>query len=845
MAQSPSVDRASNPAQPSDARAPDEHPKPRPAAAAPGSERPQVPAPPNAPGAWGRRLRVALKVVAIAVPALLLAASALVVIVVWRVEQNLPSIEELEKGYDPPQVTRVLARDGTLLANLFTERRTVIPFETVPDHTKLAFLAAEDAGFYQHEGLNYLGMLRALAANLRAGKTRQGGSTITQQVVKNVLLDPERTYERKIRETILARRLEQHLSKDRIFWLYLNHIYLGHGRYGIEEAARYYFGKKCRELDVAESALLAGIVAAPERFSPRHDPERALARRRYVLGQMLEKGFATPEVHDKAKDATLRLAPAAEAESELVPEAVAYVKRALEQVAGERAKRGGYSIRTTIDPTLQASARRALRRALDDYASRQKLAPPYHADSRRLWGKPFVGRPKANRIYVGTVVAVSDDDNAIDVRVGDITGRVLLTKEERYNPKRLPPSQFTKIGAALRVALLADAEPGGPTAPLRLELGPQGALVAVDVRTGRLLAIVGSYEAVMGGLDRASHARRQPGSSFKPFVYSYALHARLFTAANVLTLPLDPKVLPGVKEPISGETRRINLRTALAKSDNAAAVHLFNEAGPANVVQWTRALGILSNLEPTPSLALGAYEVTPLEMAASYTTFASGGTYRPLTVLTEMTGPDGRPLPLPALPPSRRVMQPEEAYLITSLLRSVIEDGTGRAARTLERPLAGKTGTTNEAKDAWFVGYSTDIVAAVWVGYDDALPLGRGESGGTTALPAFIHFMRDAHKNRVATDFPRPTSIIVASIDPATGLLAYVDQANAVEEEFLDGTAPSEMAERDAGPLDDAGPGDEPLGIMKNPEPARTEPDEAPEEGSLPAVLPPVEPPPF
>ncbi|HEY6557475.1 MAG TPA: PBP1A family penicillin-binding protein [Polyangiaceae bacterium] len=714
-----------------------------------------------------------------------------VFLVIRHYEAGLPSVTELRTGYRPPQVTRVLARDGTLLANLFRERRTVIALGEVPDHAKLAFLAAEDAHFYEHEGLNYFGMLRALFANLRAGKTRQGGSTITQQVVKNVLLEPERTYRRKIRETILARRLEQYLSKDEIFALYLNHIYLGHGRYGIEEASRYYFGKKAKQLTLPEAALLAGVVAAPERFSPRNNRERALDRRRYVLGQMLEKGFITQPLHADSAAAPLRLAPAVEAESELAPEVISHVEKVLGEVAGDDAGRGGFVVTTTLDPSMQAAARKAVRDNLARYTERQKLTLPLTAEKRRLWGVPFEGTPHAQRAYTGKVVALDDRAGTIDVRVGDVVGRVSLMREERYNPKRLPPSEFAKVGALLRVSLLNEPEAGGRFPEMRVELGPQSALVAIDVRTRHVLALVGNVEALAGGLDRASRARRQPGSAFKPFVYSYALHSRRFTPATVLSLPADPRH--------KLDARRISIRNAVAKSDNTAATQVFKEIGPANVVQWAHALGIQSKLEPNASLALGAYEVTPLEITNAFATFASGGEYAPALIVSKIVGPDGKVLPLPPDPPRRRVMQEDEAYLTTSVLRSVVQAGTARRASGLGRPLAGKTGTTNDAKDAWFVGYSTEIVSGVWVGYDDPTPLGWGEAGGTTALPAWMDFMKAVHGKRPVTEFPRPGSVIVARIDPGTGLLAYDGQEGAIDEEFLDGTVPTESAVPDAG----------------------------------------------
>jgi len=724
-----------------------------------------------------------------------------VLLVIRHFETDLPDVHDLRSHYQPPQVTRVLARDGTVLASLFVERRTVIPFGDIPSHAKLAFLAAEDAQFYEHQGLNYFGMLRALFANLRAGHTKQGASTITQQVVKNVLLDSERTYKRKIKETILARRLEKELSKDEIFSLYLNTIYLGHGRYGIEEASRYYFGKKAKDLDVAESALLAGLVASPERYSPRRDETKALARRKYVLDQMLQKSFITQDLHDLAQASKVRLAPASDGESELAPEVVSYVKKVLDDVAGEAAVQGGFTIETTIDPALQAAARRAVRENLDAYATRQKLTPPFTQASRKLWGPLATGVPKQNKIYVGKVTAVNDAQGSIDVQVGDVPGRVLLGTEERYNPKHLSPSEFAKVGAALRVSLLGSPD-GVPPVPLRLELGPESALIALDVRSREVRALVGSYEALSGGLDRATHARRQPGSSFKPLLYSYALHSRRFTPASVLELTKK-----NGKELVS---YRESVRTAIAESDNAAADKLLEEVGAANVVEWARALGITTDLAPTPSLALGAYEVIPIELCNAYVTFANGGEFELPKLVTRIVGPGGKVLSLPAPPPARRVLTPEEAYLITSLMRGVVEKGTAQRARALGRPLAGKTGTTNLAKDTWFVGFSTELAAAVWVGYDDALPLGWGEAGAATALPAWISFMKVAHDRKPPTEFPRPSGIVTANVDPATGLLPYPGETDAIEEEFLDGTVPTEVSKPDAGAdAGSAGPDDE------------------------------------
>lgn len=701
---------------------------------------------------------------------------------------DLPSVEALKAGYNPPQITRIVARDDTLLASEFTERRTVIPLDQVPNPAKLAFLAAEDASFYEHEGINYLGLARALLANLKAGRTVQGGSTITQQVVKNVLLDSSRSLRRKVREFLLSLRLEQSLSKDEIFWLYLNHIYLGHARYGVEEAARYYFGKHARELGLDEASILAGVIASPENYSPRRDAQKALKRRQFVMDQMLRKGFVTQAVYDQVLQMPLRLAPTTESESRLAPEIVHTAKEMLTEVLKSPKNSGGYTIHTTLDPELQAAARGAVRANLDRYMERHKLLPPYKSAEIKSWGAPFQGQPRKHKVYVGVVEKADDLSGVLDVRVGDVVGQLALSTESRYNPTGLPPSEFATVGAVLRVSLLE--EPDGETKPnLRLELGPQSALVAIDVRTREVIANVGSYEALGGGLDRVTQMRRQPGSSFKPIFYSYALHSRRFSPASVIPVKHRGHGVPD-EGPLS-----IDLRDAVAQSNNDAATFVLQEVGVENVVQWARALGIASPLQPDLSLALGSYEVTPLELLNAYVAFASGGSVQAPRYIDKVLAADGSEIALPKLPPATSVLTPEEAYLTTSLLRSVVESGTGRAAGKLGREVAGKTGTTNEVKDAWFIGYSTDIACAVWVGYDDTLPLGKAESGAVTALPAWTDFMAAAHEKRPQTRFVRPSSILTIHVDPASGLLAGPGQSESQLEEFLPGTEPTEMAD--------------------------------------------------
>lgn len=783
---------------------------------------------------WVRRVAL--------VGAVLAAVSAIAVAIYIRgVEADLPSTAELRKGYRPPQVTRVLAADGTVLAELFTERRTVVRVGDLPPHVKLAVLAAEDANFYEHTGLNYLGIARAVWVNLRHKKTKQGASTITQQVVKNLLLDSERTYKRKVREVLLARRIEQELGKDEILELYLNHIYFGHGRYGIEEAARGYFGKHARELTIAEAALIAGLPAAPNAYNPRNDLDASVRRRGFVLGQLRAKGFITPAQYDQAMVEPVKLAPATEANDELAPEVVEIVRKTIKDVAGEEAaRRGGFTVETTIDPKLQAAARAAIRDATSAYDKRWRLNGPfvpYPPDGRDPKTKKklptpepiFAGTPKYGHgdAYLGVVTGHDDEARTLDVQVGTVKGVVKLPAPgegphayARYNPNNLSPSAWAPIGSRLRVSLLApppaasaDAAKEAPKdlevkVPLRLELGPESALVSIDVRTRKILAIVGGVEAQSGALDRATRAHRQPGSTFKPFVYGAALAAHKVTAASLI----DPTpqsfngYTPKNFEPWTKD-EPVRLRDALAASINIVAVKVAADVGAKSVVDFAHAAGITAKLEPQLAIALGAYEVTPYELAGAYSTIAAGGVYEAPQIVTRIKDADGRELPLPPRAPPVRAFGESEAYVLTSLMTSVVEKGTATGAKVLGRPIAGKTGTSNDQKDTWFAGFTPDVVTVAWVGYDEPRPLGAGEFGGKTALPAWVSFMKEAVKNKPKIDFPRPNAgLVVVKIDPRTGKLPYPGQEDAIDEVFLVGTEPTETAEPppDAVKKDDA-----------------------------------------
>lgn len=661
---------------------------------------------------------------------------------------KLPETAEL-RDYQPPQITRITARDGSVIAESHVERRTVVPIDQISDAMKNAIVAAEDANFYEHEGLDYFGILRALVTNVRAGEIRQGASTITQQVVKNILLSHERSFDRKIRELILARRIEQELRKDEILELYLNHIYFGHGRYGVEEASRYYFGKRASELALAEAALLAGIVKGPSLYSPRKNPEGALVRRHYVLGQLADKGLATAAETAAADAEPLVLADPPPPPEGASPEVLDAVEEGLVERLGAGAREAGYTVQTSIDPALQAAALQAVRTNLDRYAERHGLLVPF---IRRVSDPaPFEGTPKAGgRIYNGVVTAVDAAQQRILMRVGSVDAALPMSALERFNPRGAKASEAVEIGAVLRVQFLGDPAAG----KLHLAHGPEAALVAIEVESGEVLAMVGGYGGEGKGFNRATMARRQPGSSFKTIVYAHGIESGALTESTLL--PTDPDAIPGEYRPRNHDGkggRPVSLRKALARSVNVSAVWALQDLGPAPVIEFARTLGITSRMEPDLSLALGAYEMSPLEMAGAYTVFAAGGIYRKPTAIQRIEGPQAAAEPPPE---PRRVMSERAAYAVTSLLRGVVTDGTATAAQAIPHDVVGKTGTSNDGRDAWFVGYSPSIVCAVWVGFDDNRPLGDGEGGGATALPVFVDFMQAAHAGEPRQRFNPP-----------------------------------------------------------------------------------------
>ena len=640
---------------------------------------------------WTKKLRAALERLALVGIVLFVLGVLSIVGAFWYYGRDLPTVVSMRE-YQPSQVTRVLDRNGALIGELFEERRTVVAMSKIPRVVVLAFLAAEDADFYRHRGLDYQGILRAIFRDVVSGRPVQGASTITQQIVKNIFLSHERTVTRKVRELILARRLEQELEKDEILHLYLNNIYFGHGRYGIQEASRYYYGKNVEDLSLAEASLLAGVPQAPSRLSPRSNPEAAKKRQAFVFKQLRGKRDAywpdlTLEEIDQAEKETPKLVDIDEA-SERAPEMMRQVRTLLNDLVGEeQAKKGGYKVHTTLDLKLQAQVRRALRKGLRNVDARHGYRGPFRASKRKKSAKS-IKTIRYGKTYVATVTKQLPESNQLELDLGGHKVILDLRSAARYNPKKLSASEFAQLGSRVRVSA-AHIPEDESFIQARLELGPQGAAIVMDPRTREVHALVGGYETT-SGFDRATQAIRQPGSAFKPIVYAKAIQSRRFTPA---TLVLDaPEVFERYK-PSNYETWNfqgaVRLRQALAKSINLVAIRVIEDIGPASVAEFARKAGISTKMDPSLPLALGASGVKSIELVNAYATFAAGGRFESPRFVTKILDAEGKKVSLPQNK-TRSVMSAAEAFVISSMMTSVVQEGTGSAALKLGKTIAGK-----------------------------------------------------------------------------------------------------------------------------------------------------------
>ncbi len=595
--------------------------------------------------------------------------------------RDLPRLNSV-KDYQPKIVTQVLSESGEIIAEYFVEKRYLISMDEMPPVLIDAFIAAEDERFFEHQGIDVLSIVRALIKNLRSMDIVQGGSTITQQVTKSLLLTPEKSYARKIKEAILAYRIEKSLSKADILSIYLNQIYLGQRSYGVEAAAQTYFNKSAADLNLAESALLAGLPRAPSAYSPIRHLERAKRRQQYVLERMAESGYITRDEAQAALDYPLKIAPAENKNITVAPYIAEQVRQYLQTAYGNASLYGdGLKVHTSVNLLMQDAAQRAVESGLKAFEKRQGVKK----------GDPRV----------------------------------------------------------------------------------QGALVAMEPRTGSVKALVGGLRFLENQFNRATQARRQPGSAFKPIVYAAALDKSYTTASIIIDAPI---VFPSRGKQPFWEPKNfdrefegpVTFRHALSHSRNVITVKILQDIGVGYAIKYARKLGISAPLEPNLTLALGSSGVSLLELTRAYAVFANQGMLAEPLFITKIVDRHGNVLE-ENKPRLSRVISPETAYLMTSLLQSVVEEGTGRGVRALKRPCAAKTGTTNDMRDAWFIGYTPDLIAGTWVGYDIEKPLGKRETGAVAASPIWLRFMQEVMEGTEIQVFPVPDGIIFRQIDADTG----------------------------------------------------------------------------
>jgi len=744
--------------------------------------------------------------------------------VLWVATRDLPTFDSFQ-DYQPSLVSRVYADNGEIIGQFFIERRLYTPIAQIPKSMTQAIVAVEDTRFLEHPGLDIVGIGRAAWTNLKKGGRFQGASTITQQLARALFLSPERTYTRKIKELILAIKMEWVLTKDQILEMYLNQIYFGHGAYGIAAATLTYFDKSVTELSLPEAAFLAGLPKAPNTYSPYRNPELAKSRKELVLHRMVEAGFISEEEAQTAIEKTLN-----------------YHRQSLEQIAsyfiedirqhlveryGESlVYKGGLQIYTTLNIRMQKLAEETLQRGLRQVDKRQGWRGPLgHVEFTKDFVPPDeypeLQNPRAamvHGLYRGLVTNVSKQ--SADILIGNTYKGAITLKDMQWAERRLKdvndvgtaivqkdvtPRHILKIGDIVEVLPKnGNLESGS----FVLEQTPlvEGSLLALDPRTGAVQAMAGGYDFARSQFNRAVAARRQPGSAFKPLIYATALQQGLTPATLILDAPVvyEDEELDRVWKPENYEKRfygTITLREALRHSRNAATVRLLEQIGVTAVVNVANNLGIQSPLSQDLSLALGSSSVTLQELTSAYGVFSNQGMWLQPYQITLVKDVNGEILEQHLFEP-RQAMSQENAYLTTNMLMDVIQSGTGRRAKRIGRPLAGKTGTTNGYNDAWFVGYAPNVATGVWVGFDSVRTLGRLESGAHAALPIWTEFMEQSLQNLPVMTFTIPEGIQFAQVDTTTGDLPTKTSRHISTEVFRKGTEPGKSADQKANPMD-------------------------------------------
>ncbi len=691
---------------------------------------------------------------------------------------DFPEIERLH-NYKPNTITRIYARGGELIAELYQERRKPIPLKQIPATLRQAFLAIEDSRFYDHPGVSYPDIFRAFAKNLIAGHFVQGGSTITQQLAKVLFLTPERKLKRKIREALLALDIERRFTKDEILEFYLNQIYLGSGAYGVQAAAQIYFGKTVDQLTLAESVMIAGLPKAPTRFNPKINPDKALVRRNLVIERMRVTGFITEEQAKSTQEEPIRVIPKT---MNIAPEAAYFIEKTrigLGRRFGQSLYTSGLQIHTTVDIGLQ----RIAHRALVDGIERINIKRGFLKAGAKLKRPPRLG-------------------DGFQFHILDITGRTVSGIIENYEaemplPMRINPKRL-RVGDLL-LGRVIKVDRASKKIVLEWQETVQGAVVAFDPGTGALRALTGGTNFRRFPFNRATQARRQPGSAFKPIIMATAL-SQGYTPAHILMDTPFVRRIPGTLKDWKPRNYTnkfygpVTMRRTLEASLNLATIKLLDQMGSQKAVTYAHRLGIRSKMNPYLSLALGSIEVTPYQFTASYIPYVAQGIYARPFDITKVTDGSNRVLE-ENIPTKHRAISPETAYQMKMLLRGVVTHGTGKKARDLDAFLAGKTGTTNEFRDAWFVGFSEDLVLGVWVGRDDNKDMGYRASGGSAALPIWVDVMKgflEGKETELRTPTP-PPGIKLVKVDSLSGLLpSHSCEGEPRVEAFVEGTEPSE-----------------------------------------------------
>ena len=739
---------------------------------------------------------------------------------------NLPQISSLTE-YHPPIITTVYSDDNRKIAEFFDERRIIKPLNEIPQELINAFIAAEDSRFYKHKGIDFYSIVRAFIKNLQAGTIVQGGSTITQQVTKSFLLSPERSYTRKIKEAILAYRIDKAFNKDEVLFLYLNQIYLGHGAYGVEAAAGNYFGKSAKNLNLAECAILAGLPQAPSKYSPFKHPERAKQRQIYVLNRMVEEGFISNIEATEAINTAVEIKPRRNWYIEEIPYYTEQVRRYVEQKYGREALyKQGLQIYTAANIEMQKIAREEIVKGLYDLDKRQgyrgpekNLAPEeIETFSKAIEAEQELNPLEAGQTVKGVVLKVDDKKKVVTVRIGNALGQIAIADMEwarkpdlnvaYYETKVKLPSEALHVGDVILVKV-KDKIKDSDLWQLALEQEPvaQAALLCLEAETGFVKAIVGGRDFRDSQFNRAFQSRRQPGSAFKPIIYAAALDKefedpdKFYTPASVI---IDSPIVfedeerdftwkpKNYKERFFGPTL---MRDALAKSRNVVTIKILQDIGIDYAIEYARKLGIASDLSKDLSIALGSSGVSLLELTNAYSVFANKGYLVEPVFITKIVDRDGNVLE--EMSPERiKVIEKTTAYLVTHLLEGVVKYGTGWRIKALNRPVAGKTGTTNNLFDAWFMGYTPRFITGVWVGFDDEAPLGKSETGSRAAAPIWLGYMKRILADKPPKIFEVPEGIVFTKIDAETGLLPIPESKETVFVSFKEGTEPTEYTKR-------------------------------------------------